>query len=67
MPASLDDRDARRHAHALELAISGTLGVLLLARRRAFSMPFDPFWIVFRRCGSLDARTRQSVRSLPAR
>lgn len=30
----LDDRAARRHARILELPVSGTLGVLLLARER---------------------------------
>ena len=30
----LDDRDARRYARSLELEISGTLGILLLAKER---------------------------------
>jgi predicted nucleic acid-binding protein len=30
----LDDRDARRHASALALNVSGTLGILLLAKER---------------------------------
>jgi len=61
----LDDRDARRHAHALELAISGTLGVLLLAKERGILDAVRPVLdrlqaLRFR----LDARTRQSVLEL---
>jgi len=61
----LDDRDARRYAHALELAISGTLGVLLLAKERGILDAVRPVLdrlqaLRFR----LDARTRQSVLEL---
>ncbi len=61
----LDDRDARRHAHALELEISGTLGVLLLAKERGILDAGRPVLdrlqaLRFR----LDARTRQSVLEL---
>jgi predicted nucleic acid-binding protein len=61
----LDDRDARRHAHALELEISGTLGVLLLAKERGILDAVRPVLdrlqaLRFR----LDARTRQSVLEL---
>jgi predicted nucleic acid-binding protein len=58
----LDDRDARRHARALELEISGTLGVLLLAKERGILDAVRPVLdrlqaLRFR----LDARTRQIV------
>ncbi len=61
----LDDRDARRHAHALELEISGTLGVLLLAKERGILDAVRPVLdrlqaLRFR----LDASTRQSVLEL---
>jgi len=61
----LDDRDARRYAHALELAISGTLGVLLLAKERGILDAVRPVLdrlqaLQFR----LDASTRQSVLEL---
>ena len=61
----LDDRDARRHAHALALEISGTLGVLLLAKERGILDAVRPVLdrlqaLRFR----LDARTRQSVLEL---
>ena len=61
----LDDRDARRHAHALELEISGTLGVLLLAKERGILDAVRPVLdrlqaLRFR----LDARTRQRVLEL---
>ena len=61
----LDDRDARRHAHALELEISGTLGVLLLAKERGILDAGRPVLdrlqaLRFR----LDASTRQSVLEL---
>jgi len=35
----LDDALARRYARMLNLNLTGTLGVLLKARRRAFSLP----------------------------
>jgi predicted nucleic acid-binding protein len=61
----LDDRDARRHAHALQLEISGTLGVLLLAKERGILDAVRPVLdrlqaLRFR----LDVRTRQSVLEL---
>ena len=61
----LDDRDARRHAHALELEISGTLGVLLLAKERGILDAVRPVLdrlqaLRFR----LDVRTRQRVLEL---
>ena len=61
----LDDRDARRHAHALELEICGTLGVLLLAKERGILDAVRPVLdrlqaLRFR----LDARTHQSVLEL---
>ncbi len=61
----LDDRDARRHARALELEFSGTLGVLLLAKERGFLDAIRPVLdrlqaLRFR----LDARTRQVVLEL---
>jgi len=61
----LDDRDARRHARALELEISGTLGVLLLAKERGILDAVRPVLdrlqaLRFR----LDARTYQSVLEL---
>ena len=61
----LDDRDARRRAHALGLEISGTLGVLLLAKERGILDAVRPVLdrlqaLRFR----LDARTRQSVLEL---
>ncbi len=33
-PLLLDDRDARRHAQALGLRVTGTLGILILAKER---------------------------------
>ena len=61
----LDDRDARRHAHALELEISGTLGVLLVAKERGILEAVRP---VLDRLQAmrfhLDARTRQIVLKL---
>lgn len=61
----LDDRGARRHAHALGLELSGTLGVLLLAKERGFLDAVRPVLdrlqaLQFR----LDARTRQIVLEL---
>ena len=58
----LDDRQARRHAGALDLKISGTLGVLLLAKERGTIDAVRPIldrlqMLRFR----LDAGTRQSV------
>lgn len=61
----LDDRNARRHARALELQISGTLGVLLLAKERGILNAVKPVLdrlqaLRFR----LDARTRHLVLEL---
>lgn len=61
----LDDRNARRHARALELQISGTLGVLLLAKERGILNAVQPVLdrlqaLRFR----LDARTRHLVLEL---
>jgi predicted nucleic acid-binding protein len=61
----LDDRDARRHALALELEIAGTLGVLLLAKERGILDAVRPVLdrlqaLRFR----LDARTRLVVLEL---
>lgn len=61
----LDDRDARRHARSLELELSGTLGVLLLAKERGLLDAVQPVLdrlqaLQFR----LDARTRQVVLKL---
>jgi len=38
----LDDRNARRHAEALSLQVSGTLGVLLLAKERGYLEAIRP-------------------------
>jgi uncharacterized protein len=61
----LDDRDARRQARVLALEITGTLGILLLAKERGFLDAVRPVLdrlqlLRFR----LDARTRQSVLEL---
>lgn len=61
----LDDRDARRQARALALEISGTLGVLLLAKERGRLEAVRPVLdrlqeLRFR----LNARTRQIVLEL---
>jgi len=61
----LDDRDARRHGRALGLEISGTLGVLLLAKERG---ALDAVRPVLDRLQALrfrlDDRTRQIVLDL---
>ncbi len=58
----LDDRDARRYARALELEISGTLGLLLRAKERGILDAVQP---VLDRLQSLrfrlNDRTRQMV------
>lgn len=61
----LDDRDARRYARALELKVSGTLGLLLLAKERGILDAVQPVLdrleaLRFR----LNARTRQRVLKL---
>lgn len=58
----LDDRDARRYARSLGLDISGTLGILLLAKERGILDAVQPVLdhlqaLRFR----LNARTRQIV------
>ncbi|MDE2741642.1 MAG: DUF3368 domain-containing protein [Gemmatimonadota bacterium] len=58
----LDDRDARRYARSLELEISGTLGILLLAKERGILDAVRPVLdrlqaLRFR----LNAETRQMV------
>ena len=58
----LDDRDARRYARSLELEISGTLGLLLLAKEHGILDAVRPVLdrlqaLRFR----LNARTRQMV------
>lgn len=65
MPGSLlllDDRDARRHAELLGLRISGTLGVLLLAKERGKLAAVSP---ILKRLDALRFRlhpaTRQAV------
>lgn len=58
----LDDRDARRYARALELEISGTLGLLLRAKERGFLNAVRPVLDRFQVLGFLlNARTRQMV------
>ena len=61
----LDDRDARRHARVLALKVSGTLGVLLLAKERDKLRAVRP---VLDRLDALrfrlDATTRQTVLGL---
>ena len=61
----LDDRDARRHARVLALKVSGTLGVLLLAKERDKLGAVRP---VLDRLDALrfrlDATTRQTVLGL---
>ena len=58
----LDDRNARRHAHALALPVSGTLGILLLAKERGALDAVEP---VLDRLDALgfrvDGATRQTV------
>ena len=61
----LDDRDARRYALALELNVSGSLGILLLAKERGILDAVKPVLdrlqaLRFR----LDPRTRQMVLEL---
>jgi predicted nucleic acid-binding protein len=61
----LHDRDARRHARILELEISGTLGILLLAKERDLLKTLKPVLdhlqeLEFR----LDDGTRRIVLSL---
>ncbi len=58
----LDDRDARRHADVLALKVTGTLGILLLAKERGKLDAVRPMLdrlddLRFR----LDATTRQTV------
>jgi predicted nucleic acid-binding protein len=58
----LDDRDARRYARALELEVSGTLGLLLRAKERGVLDAIRPVLdrlqaLRFR----LNAKTRQRV------
>jgi predicted nucleic acid-binding protein len=58
----LDDRQARRHARILNLEISGTVGVLLLAKERGILEAVRP--VLDRLQGSgfrLDLRTRQKA------
>jgi predicted nucleic acid-binding protein len=58
----LDDRDARRYARALELEISGTLGLLLRAKERGFLNAVRPVLDRLQVLGfRLNARTRQMV------
>jgi len=58
----LDDRDARRHGRVLGLEVTGTLGLLLLAKERGKLDAVGPMLdrldaLRFR----LDATTRQAV------
>ena len=58
----LDDRDARRYARALELEISGTLGLLLRAKERGILDAVQPVLDRLQALGfRLNARTRQMV------
>ena len=58
----LDDRDARRYARALELEITGTLGLLLRAKERGILDAVRPVLDRLQALGfRLNARTRQMV------
>ena len=58
----LDDRRARRHALALGLKISGTLGVILLAKERGILEAVKPALDRLETLGfRLGPETRQSV------
>lgn len=58
----LDDRNARRHADALGLKVSGTLGVLLLAKKRGNLDAVRPVLDRLDAVGfRLDGATRQTV------
>ena len=58
----LDDRDARRYARALELEITGTLGLLLRAKERGILDAVRPVLDRLQVLGfRLNARTRQMV------
>lgn len=58
----LDDRDARRYAQALELEITGTLGLLLRAKERGILDAVRPVLDRLQELGfRLNARTRQMV------
>ena len=58
----LDDRDARRYARALELEITGTLGLLLRAKERGILDAVRPVLDRLQELGfRLNARTRQMV------
>ena len=46
----LDDRNARRYAAAAGLKITGTLGILVLAKEHGFLDSVQPFWIVSKHC-----------------
>lgn len=57
-----DDRDARRYARALELEITGTLGLLLRAKERGILDAVRPVLDRLQALGfRLNARTRQMV------
>ena len=57
----LDDRDARRHALAQGLQISGTLGVLLLAKERGLLTAVGP---VLDRLQALRFRLHETTRQI---
>lgn len=58
----LDDRDARRYARALELEITGTIGLLLQAKERDILDAVRPVLDRLQALGfRLDARTHQMV------
>ena len=61
----LDDRHARRYALALGLKISGTLGVILLAKERGILEAVKPALARLEALGfRLGHKTRQSVLEL---